>query len=609
MKEAQPEKSKGVQTAERPLAKALPMMLGIGLGWMFINLALQKIYSPDLGFHLAADRWMSEHGGWPPKTDPFSTLGEGRPYIDLHWLYQKATAASYRMLGFKGPGLLQIAFSTSALIVLLLRSRKADGSLPLLLAPLLFLGLPMLSSEPRPHGLSWLLLGLVLFALERAWKGHRAWWLLPPALGLLWANTHSLYILGWVAQGAWILGKKLGSERIPREAWWALGATVLFSAFTPYGLNGLAYPWEQFGLISSGLKKEYIGEFQSPMSLSELKVYGLGYLVYPLFWSQLLSLLALGVALYELSRKRLDRAFLLLGFSGVWFLGIKNFGYFFFAVLPILASSIEEIAHSKTSWSMRAQRLSAPALLWIVLIGSIIIGRTAQTDGYAQLIRSPHRFGTGADSAQLPLGAAHFIAENVPKARLMNPVDFGGTFDFFQPHPVHIDGRMEIWSDADFEAYASSLKDPKMAARYFEKYKPDLAAFPYLKTTGWWVFLMNNPEWKLVYVDGLAAVYARTAEHPELARLEPLHRGALSPESIERMNLLGKQKPTPPLGLWARSLLRPIEKDTESANLSMFWLSTGQPAEGLERMIQAIENSSTPPESALENWKILKGNL
>ncbi len=591
------------------ITRFLPLIAGLGLAWMFVNLSIQKIYSPDLGFHLAADRWMTAHGGWPPQTDPFSVLGEGRAYIDLHWLYQKMLGATFGLFGFIGPAFLQWFLALSAMLVLILRSRTQSGSIPIQLAPMLFLGLPMLSAEPRPHALSWLLLGLTLYALENAWKGARRGWFALPILALLWANTHSLYILGWVAQIAWIVGKKLENQRIPREAWIALAATVVASMLTPYGLRGLAYPWEQFGLISSGLKKEYIGEFQSPLSLSELKIYGFGYLFYPLFWSQLLSALGLAIALYELRQKRWTNSLLLLGFSGIWFLGVKNFGYFFFAVLPILAGSMREIAGSKSEWSGKAQKLTAPLALWLVVICSLLIGRSAQTNGYASLIRSPHTFGTGADSTQLPLGAANFISKNVASARLINPVDFGGCFNFFQPHQTHIDGRMEIWSDSDFQTYASSLKDPRNAARYFEKYRPDLAAFPYLKTTGWWMFLMKNPEWKLVYVDGLAAIYARKSAHPELAEIRPLRNGPPEQEQIDRMSLLSKQPVPSRFGLWVKSLAVPLKKDTESANLSMFWLTLGYPAEGLHEMIKAVEQSSSPPETALENWKILRSNL
>lgn len=578
---------------------------------MLFQLSAQKIYSPDLGFHLAADRWMQQNGGLPPQTDPFTILGKDRIYVDLHWGYQKVLGAVYRMGGFEGLFWMQWLLLLAALAWVLIRSRTEKGHWPAVLPFLLLLGLPLLGSEPRPHTLSWVFLGALLWVLDRLWTGKSKQWFWIPLIALFWANTHSLYILGWVAQIAYVAGARFKGQRIPQPMWMALGGTVLASALTPYGLSGLGYPWEQFGLISSGLKKEYIGEFQSPLTLSELKIYGWGYVLYPLFWGQLLVALAVVCAVFEARSKRYEHSLLLLGFVLIWSLGVKNFGYFFFAALPLMARSLEsQIAQTQQGFLPRLLKGVSGSIGWgLIGIGAVLIGRSAQNNGYAHAIRSPHTHGLGADSLQLPLGAAAFIAQNVPEARLINPIDFGGTFDFFQPHPVHIDGRMEIWSDADFSTYAASLKDPAKARRYFDQYQPTLAAFPYLKNTGWWAYLINNPEWKLVYVDGLAAVYALRSAHPELAERWPELQGPPTQEAISTMHTLSTQDPPGRAEAWFRSLGKPLNQATDQVNLSMFWLSRGEVSQGLHHMIECAQNADVPPASVFENWTVLKREL
>jgi len=578
---------------------------------MLFQLTAQKIYSPDLGFHLAADRWMQHNGGFPPQTDPFTALGKDRAYVDLHWGYQKILGAVYRMGGFEGLFWMQGLLLLAALAWVLVRAQTKPGRWPAVLPFLLLLGIPLLGSEPRPHALSWVFLGAMLWVLERLWKGDFKHWFWIPLIALLWANTHSLYILGWVAQIAYIAGARLKGQPIPKPIWMALVGTVLASVLTPYGLQGLWYPWEQFGLISSGLKKEYIGEFQSPLTLSELKMYGWGYVFYPLFWGQLLAALAVVSAVFEARAKRYEHSLLLLGFVLIWSLGVKNFGYFFFAAIPLMSRSLDTLmTEAPKGWLPRMlQGVSRPLGWGMIGVAALLIGRSAQNNGYAHAIRSPHTHGQGADSLQLPLGAAAFIAQNVPEARLINPVDFGGTFDFFQPHRVHIDGRMEIWSEADFSDYAASLKDPAKAQRYFNKYQPTLAAFPYLKTTGWWGYLINNPEWKLVYVDGLAAVYALRTAHPELAERLPERQGPPTQEAISTMQTLSVQDPPGRAEAWFRSLGKPLNQATDQAHLSMFWLSRGEVSQGLHHMIECAQNADVPPESVYENWAVLKREL
>src|SRR3982750_2504633 len=67
-------------------------------------LAWRTESSRDFGYHLATGRWILEHRSWPT-VDSFTYTLSGRPYIDMHGLFQIMLAVAYRG-GMIGIGLL-----------------------------------------------------------------------------------------------------------------------------------------------------------------------------------------------------------------------------------------------------------------------------------------------------------------------------------------------------------------------------------------------------------------------------------------------------------------------------------------------------------------------
>src|SRR5215467_11384616 len=64
----------------------------------------------DFGTHVAAGRWILEHASWP-RVDSFTYTLAGRPYIDMHGLFQVALALAHRAGGMIGIGLLRVALA------------------------------------------------------------------------------------------------------------------------------------------------------------------------------------------------------------------------------------------------------------------------------------------------------------------------------------------------------------------------------------------------------------------------------------------------------------------------------------------------------------------
>lgn len=67
-----------------------PLALVLGLG--AASTGLQPSADGDIWWHLAAGREMVARGGLL-FSDPFSVSAEGRPWVDVHWLFQLAVYA------------------------------------------------------------------------------------------------------------------------------------------------------------------------------------------------------------------------------------------------------------------------------------------------------------------------------------------------------------------------------------------------------------------------------------------------------------------------------------------------------------------------------------
>ena len=72
-------------------------MLGLGAA----STGLQPSADGDIWWHLAAGREMVSQGRLL-FSDPFSVSAQGRPWIDVHWLFQLAVYAINQWLGLRG---------------------------------------------------------------------------------------------------------------------------------------------------------------------------------------------------------------------------------------------------------------------------------------------------------------------------------------------------------------------------------------------------------------------------------------------------------------------------------------------------------------------------
>src|SRR5262249_34105655 len=127
----------------------------------------------------------------------------------------------------------------------------------------------------RPELVTYLLLATFVAVIER----HRrrptnlVWCL--PILQVLWANTHTVFILGplvlglWVASESWRVVRGRTAVQALSIPLAVLGASLLACLATPYGTDGIRFAVDLFGQFKSPALAPYIQEFRAPFSFPQ----------------------------------------------------------------------------------------------------------------------------------------------------------------------------------------------------------------------------------------------------------------------------------------------------------------------------------------------------
>lgn len=455
---------------------------------------------PDTYWHLAAGRWILDHGA-VPLADPFSHSLPGAPWIAHEWLAEVILASIFRLTGWSG---LVVAAALSFAATLAYLNRFLLARLEPVHA-LLFtvLAASMLTGHllARPHILVWPLLAIWVGKLVDAGEqGLRPPWELLPLMAV-WANLHGSFSLGLALGGALALDAVLhrpARERRAAAGPWAgfVGLAVAATLLTPWGWHGLVYP---FQVMTMTFALDWIIEWRSPD-------------FHTLQAIELWLLLMLGLACAGRLRLPWLRLLLLLGLTHLA-LKHQRHGTVLGLVTPFLVAApfagCWRDARGRVGDAETLDRfflaLAAPArrgaLLTALLLGALLIGLVLQTGRFAPA------------AAQTPETALQAAMAAAPPGPVLNSYGFGG-YLIYRGIPVFIDGRADMYGDALFKRQLDALNLrrsddlPRLLADYcigWTLLEPDTPAV---------ALLDRLPAWRRVYSDDVAVVHVRTAAWP-----------------------------------------------------------------------------------------------
>jgi len=278
----------------RPGVSKLSILIAALAAGAFL-VGLTPIADGDIFWHLAAGREMVRRHAWL-RVDPFTVSAGGRPWVDVHWLFQLAAYGVYSAAGLGGVVIVKAAaVAAGALILAWAVARSGGRSALALLAPAL-LGALFVARHyllARPVVVTLVMLALYFAVLEAARaeaarvQGARAvrrrWLWALPVLQIIWTNCQGLSALGPALVGAYAAGA-LASRLAAGRRWpfepesvsgarplaLALAGCVLASFVTPYGAAAVALPARLLARLSpsgSNLFGVQVAENVAPFAL------------------------------------------------------------------------------------------------------------------------------------------------------------------------------------------------------------------------------------------------------------------------------------------------------------------------------------------------------
>ncbi len=220
-----------------------------------------RLRAYDTFWHLAAGRWILEHGA-VPRLDPFRFTSHHTPWVDHEWLFQVAIAALERLGGLAALAVARTLLVVAIAALLLHALRRAGTPLP---AAVIVVLAAVLGARGRlflrPE-LASLLGVVVLLALLQRLRREDGWWPVAAvaALVVAWVNFHPGALLAPPLAAAYLFGARLPGGWGPpargarRVAWAQVGLVPAVAAVAllanPYGGKVFAVP---FG-IAAGLR-------------------------------------------------------------------------------------------------------------------------------------------------------------------------------------------------------------------------------------------------------------------------------------------------------------------------------------------------------------------
>jgi len=473
-------------------------------------LAWRTESSRDLGFHIAAGRWILEHHAWP-QVDTFTWTLAGQPYVDMNGLFQVLLALSYRA-GMVGVGLLRVAFALATFGILWVSARRRGVDSPALLG--IGFALALLTWEvrlfTRPELVSGVCLATQLYLLRRhADTGDRRFLFATVPLQLVWVYSHSLSMFGLAVLGLYAAARTLAKPRDLAPAL-ALAAAAGVMFLNPYGLRGLQWQMSLGSRIAEGNPfADTQLELVSPFSADADRFPAL------VFFRILLAVTAITLVA-RARRVSLFEGTVIALFGVLAAVHLRIVAMFAIAALPVVLEA------ASGPWRVLQSRAAAAG---VVLAIALLCQQTISGGLYA-FDRYPFRFGSGESAAVYPIGTVKTLERF--SGPIFNAIEHGGYLELHRPDgKAFIDGRLEVMDEEFFLPYLRALEGGDGWTALDERWHPAVALVPandrdLVRT------LLDEPGWALVEVDAVAFLFVRDT---------PDHHAAID-ESWERLRWL-----------------------------------------------------------------------
>ena len=459
---------------------------------------------PDFGWHLRVGEAVLDTG-IVPRTDTFSWLTGGGPFLAHSWAWDAILAAAYRAGGLFGTSLVALPVSALAIVLLWALLKLAAPSVPpfprsLLVALGIVIGLPVWS----PRAQIWDV--VFVLACVLAWstwlrRGHVWALVVVPVIPVLWVNLHG----GATAFFACLLALAIAIPVGIRWGVWprrpivpllvSTGLAIVAFAIGPNGLDIITLP---FNSQAGNAFLPAIAEWQSP----DFNEAG---------FATLRVVLAAAVLVAFALRGRSRDPFLLLLAAGWTFmaLGAGRFSIIagpliVTALAPALAGSARAwlgIGRARTATGLTPNTRPSQGIARLASGAAIVLAIVIALAGLVQI--APAR-----QSAQLatrfPVAAVDWMLGRACHGRILNAYDWGGYLIGAWTEPVATYGS----SPSDLVEAELALEEVRTDVRaWLDGERVDLILMPTGGALDRW--LDETDTWTVAYRDPQATVHTR----------------------------------------------------------------------------------------------------
>jgi hypothetical protein len=328
-------------------------------------------------------------------------------------------------------------------------------------------------------------------------------YLLPP-LTLLWANLHGGFMAGLMLVAVFIAGNLLkslsGGERGCRDKakrlLVVLSLCAAASLLNPNGYNALLFP---FKLTGSRLFMDSVKEWLSP-NFHQALVYE---------YMLLLLVLVVGISTIRLTA---IEALLVLVFTHMSLYSARYIPLFAIITAPIIGRRIEQLIRSLPdrkpvgafiSLSDRTEKTDSMARGGIIPIAAVSVVMALALSGTIRY---------GFDAKKHPVEAVKFIMKERPSGNMFNSDEFGDyvIYAAWPEYKVFIDGRLDIYGEDKLKEYTKVLRLEQGWDEVLRKY--DINWIFYSSGSPLSAFLLESPDWRLIYSDSVASIFMRDTD-------------------------------------------------------------------------------------------------
>ncbi len=452
----------------------------------------------DLGRHLTLGNYILDNRIIPTR-DIFSHTLTNQPRPPYEWLAQILFAISNNLLALDGVILLTaLLISASIGIVFLQSFRRSRSPLIALLVSFLAAAATSIHWLPRPHVVTFILLGLWVNELERLRAQEKTNLFVFPFLMLFWANLHGGFIFGFLALGAYFGGWawEARKKEIKRETGKSLFMAGILSLAASILTPGLWRNWEavlnnRSAFILSRTVETMPPDFSNPSVMP------------------FAMLLVLAVILAFANRRDLPASHVLLlaGLGLISVLMARNIPLFAIVCAPILAVWVSKVLNRLNTWkNIEARFAFLDKPIQFSLIPILVVAISA---GYFKYSHANGREIYQFNPQVFPVHAVDWLETHPMEGNMFNEFNWGG-YLLFRRWPrelVFLDSQTDFYGEELVRDYETIVLAQDQHESLLNKYNVDwviISVQSPLAST-----LTSDTDWLIAYQDSVAIILYR----------------------------------------------------------------------------------------------------